>query len=91
MNAIILDYKKDDMKRIIVSGGGTGGHIFPALSIANALKRMDKDVEILFVGAGGKMEMEKVPEAGFPIEGLPVRGLQRRLTLENVKVLINFW
>ena len=57
MNAIILDYKKDDMKRIIVSGGGTGGHIFPALSIANALKRMDKDVEILFVGAGGKMEI----------------------------------
>ena len=91
MNAIILDYKKDDMKRIIVSGGGTGGHIFPALSIANALKRMDKDVEILFVGAEGKMEMEKVPEAGFPIEGLPVRGLQRRLTLENVKVLINLW
>ena len=79
------------MKRIIVSGGGTGGHIFPALSIANALKRMDKDVEILFVGAEGKMEMEKVPEAGFPIEGLPVRGLQRRLTLENVKVLINLW
>ncbi len=79
------------MKRIIVSGGGTGGHIFPALSIANALKRMDPEVEILFVGAEGKMEMEKVPEAGFPIEGLPVRGLQRKLTLENVKVLINLW
>lgn len=79
------------MKRIIVSGGGTGGHIFPALSIAQALKRMDKEVEILFVGAEGKMEMEKVPEAGFPIEGLPVRGLQRRLTLENVRVLINLW
>lgn len=79
------------MKRIIVSGGGTGGHIFPALSIANALKRMDDEVEILFVGAEGKMEMEKVPEAGFPIEGLPVRGLQRRLTLENIKVLINLW
>ena len=57
------------MKRVIVSGGGTGGHIFPALSIANALKRLDKEVEILFVGAEGKMEMEKGPEAGFPIEG----------------------
>ena len=62
------------MIRIIVSGGGTGGHIFPALSIANALKRLDGEIEILFVGAEGKMEMEKVPEAGFPIEGLPVRG-----------------
>lgn len=79
------------MKRVIISGGGTGGHIFPALSIANALKRLDKEVEILFVGAEGKMEMEKVPEAGFPIEGLPVRGLQRKLTLRNVKVLVNLW
>lgn len=79
------------MKRIIVSGGGTGGHIFPALSIANALKRLEPDIEILFVGAEGKMEMEKVPEAGYRIEGLPVRGLQRRLTFENVKVLINLW
>ena len=79
------------MKRIIVSGGGTGGHIFPALSIANALKRLVPDIEILFVGAEGKMEMEKVPEAGYHIEGLPVRGLQRRLTFENIKVLINLW
>ncbi len=79
------------MKRIIVSGGGTGGHIFPALSIANALKRLMPDVEILFVGAEGKMEMEKVPEAGYQIVGLPVRGLQRKLTFENVKVLINLW
>lgn len=79
------------MKRIIVSGGGTGGHIFPALSIANALKRLEPEVEILFVGAEGKMEMEKVPEAGFRIEGLPVRGLQRRLTFENIKVLVNLW
>lgn len=79
------------MKRVIVSGGGTGGHIFPALSIANALKRLEPDMEILFVGAEGKMEMEKVPEAGYRIEGLPVRGLQRRLTFENVKVLINLW
>lgn len=79
------------MKKVIVSGGGTGGHIFPALSIANALKRLEPDIEILFVGAEGKMEMEKVPEAGYAIEGLPVRGLRRRLTLENVKVLFNLW
>lgn len=79
------------MKKVIVSGGGTGGHIFPALSIANALKRLEPDIEILFVGAEGKMEMEKVPEAGYRIEGLPVRGLQRRLTFQNVKVLINLW
>lgn len=79
------------MKRVIVSGGGTGGHIFPALSIANALKHLEPDMEILFVGAEGKMEMEKVPEAGYRIEGLPVRGLQRRLTLENIKVLVNLW
>ncbi|MDL2251713.1 undecaprenyldiphospho-muramoylpentapeptide beta-N-acetylglucosaminyltransferase [Odoribacter sp. OttesenSCG-928-J03] len=77
------------MKKIIVSGGGTGGHIFPALSIANALKRLDPDIDILFVGAEGKMEMEKVPEAGYKIEGLPVRGLSRKLTFDNIKVLIN--
>ena len=80
---------KNQMKRVIVSGGGTGGHIFPALSIANALKRLDPEIEILFVGAEGKMEMEKVPEAGFRIVGLPVRGLQRRLTFENIKFAIN--
>ena len=79
------------MKKVIISGGGTGGHIFPALSIANALKRLDKDIEILFVGAEGKMEMEKVPEAGYKIVGLPVRGLQRKLTLSNLKVLWNLW
>ena len=79
------------MKRVIVSGGGTGGHIFPALSIANALRRLEPGIEILFVGAEGKMEMEKVPEAGYRIIGLPVRGLQRRLTLQNIKVLYNLW
>lgn len=79
------------MKKVIISGGGTGGHIFPALSIANALKRLDQEIEILFVGAEGKMEMEKVPEAGYAIVGLPVRGLRRKLTFENVKVLWNLW
>ncbi len=79
------------MKKVIISGGGTGGHIFPALSIANALKRLEPGIDILFVGAEGKMEMEKVPEAGYPIEGLPVRGFQRKLTLKNIKVLINLW
>ena len=72
------------MKRIILSGGGTGGHIYPAVSVAEALKhRFGNDVEILFVGAEGKMEMEKVPALGYRIEGLPVAGLQRRLTLKN--------
>jgi len=76
------------IKRVIISGGGTGGHIFPAISIANALKRRDEEVEILFVGAEGKMEMEKVPNAGYKIIGLPVRGFQRKLSLENISF---FW
>lgn len=70
--------------RYIISGGGTGGHIFPAIAIANELKEQDKNAEILFVGALGKMEMEKVPAAGFPIEGLPISGIQRKLTLGNL-------
>ena len=69
--------------RAIISGGGTGGHIFPALSIANKLKELNPETEILFVGAEGRMEMEKVPAAGYKIVGLPVAGLQRRLTLSN--------
>ena len=73
------------MKRIILSGGGTGGHIYPAVAVAEALKReWGDDVEILFVGAEGKMEMEKVPALGYRIEGLPVAGLQRRFTLKNL-------
>ena len=73
------------MIRVILSGGGTGGHIYPAVSVAEALKRrFGNDVEILFVGAEGKMEMEKVPALGYRIEGLPVAGLQRRLTLKNL-------
>lgn len=70
--------------RIIISGGGTGGHIFPALSIANSVKEICPDAEILFVGAIGKMEMEKVPAAGYKIVGLPVAGLQRKLSLKNL-------
>jgi len=69
--------------RFIISGGGTGGHIFPAIAIANALKKK-VNAEILFVGAKGKMEMEKVPAAGYKIEGLWISGLQRRLTLQNL-------
>jgi len=75
-------------KRIIISGGGTGGHIFPAISIANALRKIEPDTEILFVGAEGRMEMEKVPAAGYRIIGLPVAGLYRRLSLKNISVLI---
>jgi len=70
--------------RIIISGGGTGGHIFPALSIAGSIKECCPEAEILFVGAEGKMEMERVPAAGYKIIGLPVAGLQRKLSLKNL-------
>ncbi len=70
--------------RVIISGGGTGGHIFPALSIANKLKELNPETEILFVGAEGRMEMEKVPAAGYRIEGLPIAGLKRSLSLSNL-------
>jgi UDP-N-acetylglucosamine--N-acetylmuramyl-(pentapeptide) pyrophosphoryl-undecaprenol N-acetylglucosamine transferase len=75
-------------KRILISGGGTGGHVFPAISIANAIMKIEPDSEILFVGAEGRMEMEKVPAAGYRIIGLPVYGFYRRLTLKNIKVLL---
>jgi UDP-N-acetylglucosamine--N-acetylmuramyl-(pentapeptide) pyrophosphoryl-undecaprenol N-acetylglucosamine transferase len=74
--------------RVIISGGGTGGHIFPAISIANALRKIEPETEILFVGAEGRMEMEKVPAAGYRIIGLPVAGLNRSLSLKNILVLI---
>ena len=77
-----MSYKK---LRVIISGGGTGGHIFPAISIAGKFKEANPDTEILFVGAEGKMEMEKVPAAGYEITGLPVAGLQRRLTWQNFR------
>ncbi len=73
--------------RVIISGGGTGGHIFPAVSIANAIKEKLPTAEILFVGAEGRMEMEKVPAAGYSIIGLPIQGLYRSLTLKNIKVI----
>lgn len=75
---------RPDKPRIIISGGGTGGHVFPAIAIANALKAMVPETEIRFVGALGKMEMEKVPAAGYSITGLNISGLQRRLTLKNL-------
>jgi UDP-N-acetylglucosamine--N-acetylmuramyl-(pentapeptide) pyrophosphoryl-undecaprenol N-acetylglucosamine transferase len=75
-------------KKVIISGGGTGGHIFPAISIANALRKIEPETEILFVGAEGRMEMEKIPAAGYRIIGLPVAGLYRSLTLKNFSVLI---
>jgi UDP-N-acetylglucosamine--N-acetylmuramyl-(pentapeptide) pyrophosphoryl-undecaprenol N-acetylglucosamine transferase len=74
-------------KKVIISGGGTGGHIFPAISIANALRKIEPDIEILFVGAEGRMEMEKIPEAGYDIVGLPVAGFDRKMLLRNFSVL----
>ncbi|HIP37201.1 MAG TPA: undecaprenyldiphospho-muramoylpentapeptide beta-N-acetylglucosaminyltransferase [Crocinitomix sp.] len=74
------------LQKVIISGGGTGGHIFPAVAIANKIKEHNPNCDILFVGAEGKMEMEKVPKAGYKIIGLPIRGLQRRLTLKNLLV-----
>ena len=82
-------------KRVIISGGGTGGHIYPAISIANALKEIDPSIEFLFVGAEGKMEMEKVPKAGFKIIGLPIVGLQRTQLWKNFffpfKLMMSLW
>lgn len=77
--------------RYLISGGGTGGHIFPAVSIANALKELDPEAEILFVGALGRMEMERVPQAGYKIIGLPVRGFNRAQPWKNVSVLVDLW
>jgi UDP-N-acetylglucosamine--N-acetylmuramyl-(pentapeptide) pyrophosphoryl-undecaprenol N-acetylglucosamine transferase len=74
-------------KKILISGGGTGGHVYPAIAIANELKKRDDNIDILFVGAEGRMEIEKVPEAGYKIVALPVSGLQRRFTLKNVAVI----
>ena len=75
--------------KYLISGGGTGGHIFPAVSIANALREADPDCDILFVGALGRMEMERVPQAGYPIVGLPIRGFDRSRPWRNIRVLID--
>lgn len=75
-------------RKVLISGGGTGGHIFPALSIANALKRRYPGIDIMFVGAEGRMEMQRVPDAGYPIVGLPVAGLDRKRLWRNFAVLI---
>jgi len=81
--------------RFIIAGGGTGGHIFPAIAIANALKNINPKIEILFVGAVGKMEMEKVPQAGYAIKGLPIAGLNRTSLFKNIflpfKLIKSFW
>ena len=81
--------------KIIISGGGTGGHIYPAIAIANELKDLHPDIDILFVGAQGRMEMQKIPEAGFRIIGLPISGIQRSLSLRNFKfpfkLLASLW
>ena len=81
--------------KIIISAGGTGGHIFPAIAVADEIKKQLPDTEILFVGALGKMEMERVPKAGYPIEGLWIAGFQRKLTLQNLlfpfKLLNSLW
>jgi len=90
---VVLKMKKSP--KVIVSGGGTGGHIFPAVAIANSIKLKYPDAEILFVGAKGKMEMEKVPKAGYPIEGLWISGIQRKLTFANLsfpfKLISSLW
>ena len=78
------------MKRFIISGGGTGGHIFPAIAIADELKRRLPNAEILFVGAKDRMEMQKVPQAGYPIEGLWISGLQRKLSWQNLLFPLKF-
>ena len=81
--------------KFILSGGGTGGHIYPAIAIANELKKRFPEAEFLFVGAKDKMEMQKVPQAGYAIKGLWIAGLQRKLTLQNalfpIKLLSSLW
>ncbi len=74
------------MTKVIISGGGTGGHIFPAIAIANAIRNIEPAAEILFIGAEGRMEMDRVPAAGYQIEGLNISGLQRRMTIKNLIV-----
>ena len=81
----------DKKIKVIISGGGTGGHIFPAISIANALRALRPDAQILFVGAIDRMEMQRVPAAGYKIKGLPICGFDRQHKLKNIKVLFKIW
>ena len=83
-----MTHTSSHIKRVIIAGGGTGGHIFPALAIARALQRLQPDTEILFVGAKGKMEMEKVPQAGYAIQGLDIAGMDRGNKLKNISLPI---
>ena len=85
------------LNRVIISGGGTGGHVFPAIAIANALRSNNEKTKILFVGSKGKLEMIKVPEAGYEIKGLWISGMQRKITVKNllfpiklIYILLNF-
>jgi len=91
LHGILDTTNMNDELRVIISGGGTGGHIFPAVSIANAIKAMHPDAKILFVGALGRMEMQRVPAAGYEIKGLPIQGFDRKNLLKNVKVLYKIW
>ena len=81
--------------RILISGGGTGGHIFPAIAIADTINKQAPDTEFLFIGAQDKLEMEKVPQAGYPIEGLWISGFHRQLTVRNLsfpfKLISSLW
>jgi UDP-N-acetylglucosamine--N-acetylmuramyl-(pentapeptide) pyrophosphoryl-undecaprenol N-acetylglucosamine transferase len=87
--------QRRNLYRVIISGGGTGGHIYPAVAIANEIKARFPDADILFVGAKGRMEMQKVPAAGYKIEGLWISGIQRKLTIDNLafplKVVLSYW
>src|SRR6516225_6494188 len=80
----MIKWNKDEMKKIIIAGGGTGGHIFPAIAIANALKQQQPDLEVLFIGAKGKMEMERVPQAGYKITGIDIAGFNRSSLIKNI-------
>ena len=88
---LVNEIEMDKDLRIIISGGGTGGHIFPAVSIANAIKAKHPDAKILFVGALGRMEMQRVPAAGYEIKGLPIKGFDRTHKLKNFEVLYKLW
>ena len=84
-------YKAMSELRVIISGGGTGGHIFPAISIANAIREKDPQAKILFIGAENRMEMQRVPAAGYKIIGLPIAGFDRTHLWKNISVLFKIW